>query len=48
VDERVADLLSRMTMEEKVAQLGSVWMGASGEGDGVAPLTSSSRTGWGS
>jgi len=38
VDERVADLLSRMTMEEKVAQLGSVWMGASGEGDGVAPM----------
>ena len=38
VDERVADLLCRMTMEEKVAQLGSVWMGASGEGDGVAPM----------
>src|SRR5262245_28142273 len=25
VDERVADLLSRMTLAEKVAQLGSVW-----------------------
>jgi beta-glucosidase len=25
VDQRVADLLSRMTLEEKVAQLGSVW-----------------------
>jgi beta-xylosidase len=37
VDERVADLLARMTLAEKVAQLGSVWMGASGEGDGVAP-----------
>jgi beta-xylosidase len=36
-DERVADLLSRMTIEEKLAQLGSVWMGASGTGDNVAP-----------
>jgi beta-xylosidase len=37
-DERVADLLGRMTIEEKIAQLGSVWMGASGDGDGVAPM----------
>jgi beta-xylosidase len=37
-EERVADLLGRMTLEEKVAQLGSVWMGASGDGDGVAPM----------
>jgi beta-xylosidase len=37
VDERVADLLARMTVAEKIAQLGSVWMGASGQGDGVAP-----------
>jgi beta-xylosidase len=37
-DERVADLLHRMTLEEKIAQLGSVWMGASGDGDGVAPM----------
>jgi beta-xylosidase len=36
--ERVADLLSRMTLEEKIAQLGSVWMGASGDGDSVAPM----------
>jgi beta-xylosidase len=36
--ERVADLLGRMTLEEKIAQLGSIWMGASGEGDGVAPM----------
>ncbi len=36
--ERVADLLARMTLEEKLAQLGSVWVGASGEGDGVAPM----------
>jgi beta-xylosidase len=27
-----------MTIEEKVAQLGSAWVGASGEGDGVAPM----------
>lgn len=38
VAKRVADLLSRMTLEEKLAQLGSVWMGASGEGDAVAPM----------
>jgi beta-xylosidase len=37
-DERVADLLGRMTLEEKIAQLGSAWMGASGDGDGVAPM----------
>jgi beta-xylosidase len=37
-DERVAELLSQMTLAEKVAQLGSVWQGASGEGDGVAPM----------
>jgi beta-xylosidase len=36
--ERVADLLGRMTLEEKVGQLGSIWMGASGDGDGVAPM----------
>jgi beta-xylosidase len=36
--ERVADLLSRMTLAEKVAQLGSSWQGASVEGDGVAPM----------
>jgi beta-xylosidase len=36
-DERVADLLARMTLEEKLAQLGSAWMGASDDGDNVAP-----------
>jgi beta-xylosidase len=38
--ERVADLLSRMTTEEKIAQLGSIWMGAAyGEdGESVAPM----------
>jgi beta-xylosidase len=37
-DERVADLVRRMTLKEKIAQLGSIWMGASGDGDGVAPM----------
>jgi beta-xylosidase len=37
-DERVADLLRRMTLEEKIAQLGSIWMGATGDGEGVAPM----------
>jgi beta-xylosidase len=36
-DERVAALLSEMTLEEKLAQLASVWMGADGEEGGVAP-----------
>ena len=36
--ERVADLLHRMTLAEKIAQLGSVWMGAAGDGDSVAPM----------
>jgi beta-xylosidase len=36
--ERVADLLSRMTLAEKVAQLGSSWQGAAVDGDGVAPM----------
>jgi beta-xylosidase len=34
---RVTDLLGRMTLEEKVAQLYGVWVGADPEGDGVAP-----------
>ena len=34
----MAELLSRMTLAEKVAQLGSIWQGASGDGDGVAPM----------
>jgi len=38
-EERVADLLDRMTLEEKIAQLYSVWLGAEAEADGeVAPF----------
>ncbi|MFG2128201.1 glycoside hydrolase family 3 N-terminal domain-containing protein [Streptomyces sp. NPDC048751] len=34
---RVDDLLSRMTLEEKAAQLYGVWVGADTDGEGVAP-----------
>ncbi|MFI2430365.1 glycoside hydrolase family 3 N-terminal domain-containing protein [Streptomyces sp. NPDC018693] len=34
---RVDDLLARMTLEEKTAQLYGVWVGAETDGDGVAP-----------
>jgi len=37
-EERIADLLRAMTLEEKIAQLGSVWVNASSDGDGVAPM----------
>ncbi|MFJ6741554.1 glycoside hydrolase family 3 N-terminal domain-containing protein [Streptomyces sp. NPDC091279] len=37
---RVDDLLARMTLEEKTAQLYGVWVGADTDGDGVAPLQS--------
>uniref|UniRef100_A0AAU3I1V4 Glycoside hydrolase family 3 C-terminal domain-containing protein n=1 Tax=Streptomyces sp. NBC_01393 TaxID=2903851 RepID=A0AAU3I1V4_9ACTN len=37
---RVDDLLSRMTLEEKTAQLYGVWVGADTDGGGVAPLQS--------
>ena len=33
----VADLVARMTLEEKAAQLYGVWVGADADGDGVAP-----------
>jgi beta-xylosidase len=36
-DVRVADLLERMTLAEKVAQLYGVWVGLDGTGEGVAP-----------
>ncbi|MDN3024598.1 glycoside hydrolase family 3 N-terminal domain-containing protein [Streptomyces sp. S.PB5] len=35
---RVDDLLSRMTLAEKTAQLYGVWVGARTDGNGVAPL----------
>ncbi|GAB2973554.1 glycoside hydrolase family 3 N-terminal domain-containing protein [Streptomyces pseudoechinosporeus] len=34
---RVHDLLTRMTLEEKTAQLYGVWVGADTDGDGVSP-----------
>jgi beta-xylosidase len=37
VAERVSDLIERMTLHEKVAQLYGVWVGASAEGRKVAP-----------
>ncbi|GLX52827.1 beta-glucosidase [Streptomyces hygroscopicus subsp. hygroscopicus] len=37
---RVDDLMARMTLEEKTAQLYGVWVGAATDGDGVAPLQS--------
>ena len=36
--DRAADLVSRMTLEEKTAQLVGVWVGADSSGGGVAPL----------
>ncbi|MEU0129907.1 glycoside hydrolase family 3 N-terminal domain-containing protein [Streptomyces sp. NPDC006289] len=36
-EERVADLVSRMTPQEKAAQLYGIWVGADAEGGGVAP-----------
>ena len=38
VPERVADLMSRMTLAEKLAQLGSVWLSGPADSAGVAPL----------
>ena len=37
VDDRVADLLKRMTLEEKLGQLASVWLGAAVSTDDLAP-----------
>ncbi len=36
-DVRVADLIARMTLDEKLAQLVGVWVGATHDGKGVAP-----------
>jgi beta-xylosidase len=38
VSERVADLLGRMTLPEKIAQLYGVWVGRSTDSDEVAPF----------
>lgn len=38
VADRVGDLLARMTLAEKLAQLGSLWLSDPADGDGVAPL----------
>jgi beta-xylosidase len=40
VADRVADLLARMTLDEKAAQLIGIWLrpGADADGDGVAPM----------
>jgi beta-xylosidase len=39
VAERVADLVARMTVPEKLAQLSGIWIGTGAEdGDGVAPM----------
>ncbi|MFH9860501.1 glycoside hydrolase family 3 N-terminal domain-containing protein [Streptomyces sp. NPDC017202] len=47
---RVDDLLSRMTLKEKTAQLYGVWVGAATDGDGVAPhqhdMTADSAVDW--
>jgi beta-xylosidase len=36
--ERARDLLARMTLAEKLAQLGGIWLSGPADGDGVAPL----------
>jgi beta-xylosidase len=38
VAERVAALLSQMTLEDKLAQLASIWLGAADDGGGIAPM----------
>ncbi|MCX4908165.1 glycoside hydrolase family 3 N-terminal domain-containing protein [Streptomyces sp. NBC_00878] len=43
---RVDDLLARMTLEEKTAQLYGVWVGAATDGDGVAPNQAEMTSGY--
>jgi beta-glucosidase len=47
VDDRVADLLDRMTLEEKVAQLGGVWITDLVSPDGFDERRAESRLGVG-
>jgi beta-xylosidase len=42
--ERVADLLARMTLEEKTAQLTSVWLGEQPQDSNVAPMQGELRS----
>jgi beta-glucosidase len=48
IEERVDDLLSRMTLEEKVAQLGSLWIYEIADDEGLnRPWAQRAwRTGW--
>jgi len=43
--DRVADLLARMTLAEKLAQMGAIWLSGPVDGDGVAPLQGEFSTG---
>jgi beta-glucosidase len=43
IAERVADLLGRMTLEEKLAQLGGVWGSAIADGDRLDPARARAR-----
>jgi beta-xylosidase len=45
VAERVADLLARMTLEEKTAQLTSIWLGDQPQDSNVAPMQGELRSG---
>lgn len=45
VPERVRDLLGRMTLPEKLAQLASVWLSSPEDGGGAAPLQGEFTTG---
>jgi beta-xylosidase len=45
IPERVADLISRMTLAEKLAQLQSVWLSGPADGNDVAPLHGDFTTG---
>ena len=47
VADRVDDLLGRMTLEEKVAQLGSIWVFEVLDGDRVEPGKAQERLGAG-